>query len=56
MNNIFNPHEFHLYGLGEIVEPDSPCNCFYSPECKEAKHCMKDLPVIKVLNAMERVL
>ena len=33
MNNIFNPHEFELYGLGQIVEPDPPCDCYYTPVC-----------------------
>jgi heptosyltransferase-2 len=33
MNNIFNPHEFELYGLGEIIEPAPPCECYYASEC-----------------------
>ena len=29
MNNIFNRHEFHLYGKGTVVEPDLKClGCF----------------------------
>src|ERR1043166_7487038 len=32
-NNIFNPHEFDLYGRGEILKPDFDCTCFYSPTC-----------------------
>lgn len=29
MNNIFNRHEFHLYGKGSVVEPALPClGCF----------------------------
>jgi len=33
MNNIFNKHEFELYGRGEIVEPPTPCGCYYAPIC-----------------------
>jgi ADP-heptose:LPS heptosyltransferase len=33
MNNIFNSHEFELYGLGEIIGPSKPCGCYYSSEC-----------------------
>jgi ADP-heptose:LPS heptosyltransferase len=28
-NNIFNRHEFHLHGLGEILEPAVPCLACY---------------------------
>src|SRR5205085_11668248 len=34
MNNIFNPYEFgDLYGLGEIVQPDKECICFFRGQC-----------------------
>jgi len=33
MNNIFNKHEFEMYGRGDIVEPSEPCDCYYSPVC-----------------------
>lgn len=33
MNNIFNKYEFEMYGLGEIVEPSEPCDCYYAPVC-----------------------
>ena len=29
LNNIFNKAEFHLYGLGKIIEPDVPCKACY---------------------------
>lgn len=29
LNNIFNRHEFHLYGLGSVLEPDVPCKACY---------------------------
>jgi len=56
MNNIFNPHEFDLFGKGEIVMPDKQCECFYRGKCKLGESCMKDLPVDKVLSAVERVI
>ena len=44
MNTIFNRHEFFLYGLGTIIEPDVPCKACYKqaydsrcvvPDCME---------------------
>ncbi|MGD8395240.1 MAG: glycosyltransferase family 9 protein [Candidatus Eiseniibacteriota bacterium] len=32
-NNIFNSHEFELYGRGRILEPAVPCDCYYAPTC-----------------------
>jgi heptosyltransferase-2 len=54
LNNIFNRNEFELYGLGEILEPDFECNCFYSPTCPN--NCMQYLTVEKVLEACTRLL
>lgn len=56
MNNIFNPHEFDLFGRGEIVMPDKSCQCFYLGKCKLGESCMKDLPVVKVFDAAVRTL
>lgn len=56
MNNIFNPNEFDLFGKGEIVMPDKPCECFYRGSCKLGASCMKDLSPTKVLDAVNRVL
>jgi heptosyltransferase-2 len=53
-NNIFNRHEFELYGLGEIIEPDFECTCFYSPTCPN--NCMQYLSVDRVLDACKRLL
>ncbi len=55
-NNIFNRHEFYLYGRGIIVEPDTGCDCYYGQTCRRARHCMEDLPVEKVWNALQEVL
>ncbi len=58
INNIFNPYEFgNLYGLGEIVQPDSPCKCFFRGQCINPDYfCLDRLPVEKVFAATERVL
>ncbi len=53
-NNIFNKHEFELYGRGEILEPDFECNCFYSPTCPN--NCMQYLSVERVFDACLRLL
>ena len=53
-NNIFNKHEFELYGNGEILEPDFACDCFYSPTCPN--NCMQYLSVERVFDACLRLL
>ena len=52
MNNIFNPHEFDLYGRGQIVGPDKQCVCFYRGTCQLGTSCMENLPAEKVLAAV----
>ena len=54
MNNIFNKHEFYLYGRGKIIEPDINCNCFYSPVCKN--DCMKYITVATVLQTIGELM
>ena len=53
-NNIFNRHEFELYGLGEILEPDFDCTCYFSPVCPN--NCMQYLSVKTVFDACVRQL
>jgi ADP-heptose:LPS heptosyltransferase len=53
-NNIFNKHEFVLYGRGEILEPDFDCDCFYTPTCPN--NCMQYLSVDTVFDACRRLL
>jgi heptosyltransferase-2 len=53
-NNIFNRHEFELYGRGEILEPSVPCDCYYQPVCP--KNCMQYIEVPRVLAACLRHL
>ena len=53
-NNIFNKHEFELYGLGEIVEPDFECTCYFSPTCPN--NCMQYLKSERVVETVQRLL
>lgn len=56
-NNIFNRHEFELYGRGEILEPSKPCICFFRPTCINADYrCMDTLEPGRVLEAVRRHL
>jgi ADP-heptose:LPS heptosyltransferase len=56
-NNIFNKHEFELFGLGEIIEPEKECKCFYSPTCTNKDYsCMDYLSVKTVLSSIDRLL
>ena len=56
MNNIFNPHEFYMYGRGEIVAPNKACECFYLGKCVHGTSCMEQLPASKVMEAVVRRL
>jgi heptosyltransferase-2 len=59
-NNIFNRHEFELYGLGEILEPEGGCTCYYAPVCTDPRHapqgCMPALDVKSVFSSIVRLL
>ena len=48
-HNIFNVHEFELYGRGIIIEPKSVCDCYFGNSCKREKSCMYDISVQDVL-------
>lgn len=52
-NNIFNAHEFHLYGRGVIVQPTSGCDCYYGNKCSRERSCMLDIDVDVVLKHIE---
>lgn len=54
MNNIFNPHEFDLFGKGEIVAPNKACKCFYRGSCVDGVSCMEQLPAAKIVDAVKR--
>jgi lipopolysaccharide heptosyltransferase III len=57
INNIFNAHEFELYGRGEIVQPEKECHCFFSPKCKHDEYnCMDHLRPQTIMDAVKRNL
>ena len=51
-NNIFNKHEFELYGRGTIVEPTSGCDDYYGNTCTRSNHCMNDISVAQIYDAI----
>ncbi len=53
-NNIFNRHEFELYGLGEILEPEFDCPCYFSMVCPN--DCMQYIYVDRVFETIQRLL
>jgi heptosyltransferase-2 len=55
-NNIFNRHEFEMYGRGIIVEPHSGCDCYYGLTCTRSNPCMNDLSVKTVFEAIEKAI
>lgn len=59
LNNIFNRHEFYLYGLGTVIEPDVPCKACYKrafdSRCA-APNCMELISVDKVFTEIESLL
>jgi len=55
LNNIFNKHEFELYGLGTILEPtDKECLGCYKNTCEI--ECMSTISPDLVLEAIEQLL
>ena len=59
-NNVFNRHEFELYGLGTILEPEGGCTCYYTPTCTDPRFqpsgCMKTLSVDSAFRAVQNLL
>lgn len=55
-NNIFNKHEFDVFGLVEIVEPSTGCECYYGTVCSRSISCMHDITVEQVYQAIIRQL
>ncbi|MCO5260611.1 MAG: glycosyltransferase family 9 protein [Crocinitomicaceae bacterium] len=56
MNNIFNPHEFELYGRGVIVEPTKVCDCYFDGTCIHGESCMKDISPEVILEEVSKQL
>ena len=55
-NNIFNGHEFELYGRGEIIEPPKPCDCYYDPQCRTGRNCIKEITPATAMAAVCRAV
>jgi len=55
-NNIFNPHEFELYGRGRILAPEQACTCFFAPRCRAEKFCLETLAPASVQAAVAELL
>ncbi len=55
-NNIFNPHEFELYGRGLLLQPKQECTCFFQPRCRNEHFCMETLQPEAVLAAVAKLL
>lgn len=55
-NNIFNPHEFELYGRGRIVAPEQECTCFFQPSCTNESFCLETLRPEAVRRAVGELL
>lgn len=56
MNNIFNPHEFDLFGKGKIIQPPKACKCYYRGQCVDGITCMEELTSDTVAQAVSEVL
>lgn len=55
MNNIFNKHEFELYGRGVLIEPTSGCDCYFDGTCSRAETCMKDISVDTIFTEIQKL-
>lgn len=55
MNNIFNKHEFELYGRGVLVEPSSGCDCYFDGTCSRSETCMKDISVDTIFTEIKKL-
>lgn len=56
-NNIFNPHEFELFGLGKIIQPEKECTCFFRGTCVNPDYkCMDYLKTKTVLSTIDNLL
>ncbi|MFZ4779390.1 MAG: glycosyltransferase family 9 protein [Terrimicrobiaceae bacterium] len=55
-NNIFNAHEFELYGRGEIVGPPTPCDCFYDASCRTGRNCINEITPRTALVAVQNAI
>jgi ADP-heptose:LPS heptosyltransferase len=56
LNNIFNAHEFELYGRGEIVGPPQPCDCYYDAHCRTGRQCIQEITPENAFVAVQRAI
>jgi len=57
LNNIFNKHEFDLYGSGKIIEPPKECRCFYRSKCiYGGSGCLDNIKPEDVAKALEEMI
>jgi ADP-heptose:LPS heptosyltransferase len=56
INNIFNPHEFDLFGKGKIVQPPKECKCYYRGSCVDGTSCMETLSAETVFETVVDVV
>lgn len=55
-NNIFNPHEFELYGRGVLLQPEQACRCFFAPRCQAETFCMESLRPETAFDSVQKLL
>lgn len=55
-NNIFNPHEFELYGRGVILGPPVNCDCFYDATCRTGRNCMDEISPERAMDTVAGIL
>ena len=56
-NNIFNPHEFELYGRGILVQPEKECHCYFKGKCEHTEYfCMDYLYPATIFEAINRLM
>jgi len=55
-NNIFNSCEFELYGRGEILSPQTPCDCYYAARCRSGRNCISEITPENTMTAILRTL
>ncbi len=55
-NNIFNPHEFELFGRGLILAPEQRCTCFFEPRCRAENFCLETLLPATAREAVGKLL
>lgn len=53
INNIFNPHEFELYGRGVVAGPERPCDCYYDGVCRTGRACINEIAPARIAELVQ---